>query len=757
MKNIVADATPKRFFWSAQDDTNYASFFYLAAFAKELLSELDTNKHFAEAVAIVGDLEPHPWMERDIEVQYQRKKAKQHLSLFKNTVINRYAIKGWTDKMQKSRKSEYGSVKQVMYLSFFGNICMGNAFAEGASSEVYVGRKMDEEKIVSIKLLPSPFTTRYHPQLYATPSSAMQVHNEIVLSLKHEHILEHSQSWVFPRYSALVTEMAPEGDLYSILMVSREKGYNISQREENMKQCVLELCLAVEYLHSIKHRRGIAHMDIKPENILFKDGKIKLMDFGLATWLASEHAPDTIRYMNKFVGTPLYLPPEIALWCDTLTQSQNTPYYDPRKVDIWAIGCLIYLMLYNKTPFQYNIEKGDSLDDSVIVHRQIKNVLNDPIDSCPGASPACVNLIHRMLCKNPNLRIDIGQVLRHEWLAETVEKNKLTSCDTLVLSESLKDCVRVKTSNGQQSTDGSAASSRTKDSTSIESAEPGARGAPQSSHLSRRLSVPLMISPYVQGCNTYQNQLQRHMSTASFFGPAYIDRPVSVPVRCPHLQLEHRPPLSTEDLVKQQYYKSTLAAAVNANLPVTRNVREATTPYRETNAILQNVYENRQLHEMSKTPPPFHVYNHVNDMERSSASVIPRLANLPSLAAHTPPPIHYVHQEVPDDSNLTSTSNSIQKVTSTYFVNPAMSQNTNCDVTPRQTNIITQCDALTPRIKDTQSVAFDNAEKAVDDDDDGQQPQLMLRLLDQNRLAKFISNGKLLFFKYLTPFSKFHP
>jgi len=89
--------------------------------------------------------------------------------------------------------------------------------------------------------------------------------------------------------------------------------------------------VAIGYLHS----KGIAHRDLKLENILVdQQGYIKIIDYGLAKMLKEDDSS------FSFCGTPEYLAPEMV----------EGKGHD-KTVDWWALGVLIYEMLVGVTPF----------------------------------------------------------------------------------------------------------------------------------------------------------------------------------------------------------------------------------------------------------------------------------------------------------------------------------------------------------------------------------------------------------------------
>jgi calcium-dependent protein kinase len=83
----------------------------------------------------------------------------------------------------------------------------------------------------------------------------------------------------------------------------------------------------------------MVHRDIKPENIMFSQKSLnsepKLIDFGLS----NKFDTSRLRKLKTFVGTPIYLPPEVI-----------EGDYD-EKCDVWSLGALLFTLLSGTPPF----------------------------------------------------------------------------------------------------------------------------------------------------------------------------------------------------------------------------------------------------------------------------------------------------------------------------------------------------------------------------------------------------------------------
>lgn len=128
----------------------------------------------------------------------------------------------------------------------------------------------------------------------------------------------------------------------------------------------------------ILNKYNIMHRDMKPDNIFFHNGLIKLGDFGFCKNLNS--AEDMARTM---LGSPIYMAPEVL---------KGEIYSN--KADIWSLGVVLYEMIFGHCPFQSN---------SIANLIEVLNTRN--LDFPSNISPVLKNLISRMLTKDPIQRI----------------------------------------------------------------------------------------------------------------------------------------------------------------------------------------------------------------------------------------------------------------------------------------------------------------------------------------------------------------
>ncbi|XP_021804686.1 phosphoenolpyruvate carboxylase kinase 1-like [Prunus avium] len=159
--------------------------------------------------------------------------------------------------------------------------------------------------------------------------------------------------------------------------------------EPEAASVMAQLMLAVAHCH----RLGVAHRDIKPDNILF-DGRdrLRLADFGSAETFGDGET------MSGLVGTPYYVAPELVA---------GREYGE--KVDVWSSGVVLYIMLAGFPPFY-----GETATE--IFEAVLRANLRFPARVFNGVSASVKDLLRRMLCKDVSRRFSAEQVLRHPWI-----------------------------------------------------------------------------------------------------------------------------------------------------------------------------------------------------------------------------------------------------------------------------------------------------------------------------------------------------
>lgn len=191
---------------------------------------------------------------------------------------------------------------------------------------------------------------------------------QILKKIDHPNIVKYYCSFMDGKSLCIVMEYIDGGDLHQLIKSYNEKKQMIPENE--IWKMASELSLALEYLHG----KNIIHRDVKTLNVLItKDKKVKLADLGASKIVS---APMQITR----VGTPLYLAPELV---------KHKPY--DYKVDVWALGCVVYSLAKLHPPFQ--------AENLITLGIQIVSKMPEPIP--PGYSYVLVEFIEKLLAKQP--------------------------------------------------------------------------------------------------------------------------------------------------------------------------------------------------------------------------------------------------------------------------------------------------------------------------------------------------------------------
>jgi serine/threonine protein kinase len=261
-----------------------------------------------------------------------------------------------------------------MMVDWIGQV-LGNSYkvisliARGGMASVYLAQQSSMNRVVAVKIL--------DPNLSSQPEFEKRFQREAqaVALLSHPNILKVFE---YGRH---------EGSIY--LAMEYLKGGNLSDRIEKAAiapaethRILVQIANAIDYAH----RKGVVHRDIKPQNILFDEtGNAFLTDFGIVK-LSSETSPLT--QQGSVVGTPAYIAPEH--WLGEAAD---------HRVDIYALGVVVYEMLTGKHPF-----RGETL------YTMMKQHVNDPLPPLSSVKPnlpiALDTVLARAMAKSPEQRFN---------------------------------------------------------------------------------------------------------------------------------------------------------------------------------------------------------------------------------------------------------------------------------------------------------------------------------------------------------------
>ena len=213
---------------------------------------------------------------------------------------------------------------------------------------------------------------------------------EMMYKIKHPNIVRLYTHFEDESNCYIALEYIKKGNLYSYTQSMPNKVLDAA----STANFVVDLVSSLYYLHNMTP--PIIHRDIKPENLLLgNNGHLKLTDFGGSNYLEGK-----VRYTTA--GTQLYHSPEMLL----------KKGYDTR-VDIWAIGVLIFELLVGRPPF---VSDGQHSIEDNIVHGRINwpNSMN----------LLAKNLITKLLKLDPDQRPTLEEILQHQFILDYVQDPK---------------------------------------------------------------------------------------------------------------------------------------------------------------------------------------------------------------------------------------------------------------------------------------------------------------------------------------------
>lgn len=243
-----------------------------------------------------------------------------------------------------------------------------NPIGAGGMGEVYKARDTRLERIVAIKQSKDEFSERFEREARA------------IAALNHPNICQIYD--VGPNY--LVMEFV-EGAPVAAVDTTRK---------------LLDIAVQIAEGLAAAHGAGIIHRDLKPDNILItREGRVKILDFGLAKTVTAGTAPDATRTVGvtgagSTIGTIAYMSPEQAR-----ASAELTP-----QSDQFSLGLVLFELASGQRAF-----RRDSAAEVMTA------IIREDADQLPPSVPPQLRwVIERLLAKDPADRYDSTRDLYRE-------------------------------------------------------------------------------------------------------------------------------------------------------------------------------------------------------------------------------------------------------------------------------------------------------------------------------------------------------
>ncbi len=256
----------------------------------------------------------------------------------------------------------------------------------GGMGEVYRARDTRLGREVAVKVLPQHLTE------HAEVRARFEREAKTISSLNHPHI-------------CVLHDIGREGDT-DYLVMELIAGETLAARLEKGPLPPAEaLNIGSQIADALDraHRAGIVHRDLKPGNVMLTKAGAKLMDFGLARATGLAGSPESGLSIDALTQSPTQAQPLTAEGTIVGTFQYMSPEQlegkeADERVDIWALGCVLYEMITGQRAFE---GKSQATLIAAIMTGEPRAVT----DLLPVAPPALERVIRQCLQKDPDDRL----------------------------------------------------------------------------------------------------------------------------------------------------------------------------------------------------------------------------------------------------------------------------------------------------------------------------------------------------------------
>jgi len=280
--------------------------------------------------------------------------------------------------------------------SRLGNLQITKTLSEDTFSKTELGQDSVTQKRFAIKFLRPEMVSTMTPCLDNEASIqsllSQEDHPNVLKVVKYLQNADYiDKNGTVTKMNALVTELAEEGDLFEYLNTYGPLS------EETARTWFHDLINGLEFIHS----KGIAHMNLKPENLWLTDKfSLKINNFSCSYIVSSEGDLLNQLHLSKSI---YYTSPELV------SNQRGNGFIN----DLFACGVILFTMVTGYPPF--NKASSDDIYYKLIIKQQFTTFWKQHERRGLSVSPAFKELLNNMLAYEPSQRLSISELKSNSW------------------------------------------------------------------------------------------------------------------------------------------------------------------------------------------------------------------------------------------------------------------------------------------------------------------------------------------------------